>query len=472
MKDTIKTFFLFLFVSLMIMPAGCDSPESTVSDDGCCLDGLGERRAVGFRWSVYGARRTPNTKEFWYNAAEQFNSYFDYTCPEFIWIVGNLRGGGCNLGFPADTDHELIFTADTDLYEETFRLFSEMGVRVWLSFEPGHAPVDELLHLILQQYSHHSCIVGIGIDVEWNDCSEGSKGTPVSDEDALRWIGIAKEYNPDYQFMFRHWLVDVMPPTVREDMMFVSNSQMFPDFGTQVREFQRWGEAFSPAPIGFQIGYPRDREWWGEYDNPPQFMGDSLFAAIPNLNGLYWVDFSTELVFDDIDTEKTTANLLATASEWRVGADRVGSRFETGERLINCGVAEVTFHQAAIADRGFPFVELICALNDNIANYSGGSITYKCDSDLLIKLSQSDFGPAGNSTYSHYQLLVPASDEWNTVHFNFGEFGQPDWATDESRAIPLITENVDAVYLVPALDYQQEESATLKVKDLRLTAGN
>ena len=459
---------VFLLLSVLIILTGCQVSDQDQISEECCLTNLDGRKGVGFRFSVYGARRTPNTKEYWYNAAEQFNSYFPNTCPEFIWIVGNLRQGGCFLGFPAETDNDLIQSAETDLYEETFRLFSDMGVRVWLSFEPGHAPVDELLHLILQQYSHHSAIVGIGIDVEWNDCSEGSKGTPVSDEDALRWIEIAKEYNPDYKFMFRHWLVEVMPPTVREDVMFVSNSQMFPNLSRMTREFVQWGEAFHPAPIGFQIGYPRDSEWWEEFDNPPKALGDSLFAAIPNLNGLYWVDFSTQSVFPDIDTEKTTGNLLATARGWSASTDRFGSGYTTGDRLISCGAATVTFNQAAITDRGTPYIELICSLNDNIVNYTGGSITYKCESDLLIKLSQSDFGPAGNKTYSHYQLRVPKSNEWTTIDFEFDEFSQPDWAPEVSRSIPIVKENVDAIYLVPDLDYTIEQSATLQVKDLRL----
>jgi hypothetical protein len=454
---------------------GYSGPATSISqpstEAGYCAQDDEDVKNVGFRFSVYGARRTPNTKEYWYNSAEKFNSYFTNTRPEFIWIVGNLRNKGCNLGFPAETDHPMIHSSETDLYDETFRLFSKMGVKVWLSFEPGHAPVDELLHLILKQYSHHSCIVGIGIDVEWNDCAEGSKGTPVSDEDALRWIAIAKQYNADYQFMFRHWLPSVMPPTVRENVKFVSNSQMFPSLTRLVREFQRWGEAFYPAPIGFQIGYPRDQEWWGEFDNPPKTIADSLFAAIPNLNSLYWVDFSTQSVFPPLDPEDHTGNLLAMARGWSASTDRFGSSYTTGESLIENGIASATFNQTSISDRGTPWVEMICRLNGNIGNYSRGSITYKCGTDLLIKLSQSDFGPDGNKTYSHYQLRVPASSDWTTIDFDLNDFAQPEWAPEISRTIPLKKENIDAIYLVPDLDYQKEESTTLQVRDMRLSAG-
>lgn len=463
-----KLSILVLAAILFLMPVYGQSETKESDDEKCCVTDLNNRRGVGFRYSVYGARRTPNTKEYWYNAAETMNSYFNGTCPEFVWIVGNLRNKGCFLGFPVKTDNPLISSAETDQYEETFRLFSEMGVRVWLSFEAGHAGVDELLHLILKQYSHHSCIVGIGIDVEWNDCAEGSKGTPVTDEDALRWIGIAKQYNQKYKFMFRHWRVDVMPPTVRDDVMFVSNSQMFPNLGRMVSEFKKWGEAFHPAPIGFQIGYPKDQEWWGKFENPPKEMGDSLFAAIPNLNSLYWVDFSTQAVFPPLEPEKTTGNLLATAKEWSAAADPFGSEYATGESLIECGSAKVSFTQTALKDNRNPWVELICKLDGTLENYAGGYITYKCESDLLIKLSQSDFGAAGNSTYAHYQFLIPKSSEWLTVHFDFSKFTQPSWAPEASRKIPLRKENIDAIYLVPAMNTASEASATLEVKDLRL----
>ena len=462
MKLILMYFSVLLFV---LFPAEGQSQNITSSQ---INNELQSEVGVGFRYSIYGARRTPNTKEYWYNAAEQMNSYFENGRPEFIWIVGNLRSQGCNLGFPAESDHPLIFSGETDLYEETFALFSKMGVRVWLSFEPGHAPVDELLHLILKQYSHHECIVGIGIDVEWNDCTEGSKGTPVTDEQALRWIDIAQQYNPDYQFMFRHWLAEVMPPNVRENVKFVSNSQMFPSLTRMVNEFKRWGDTFYPAPIGFQFGYPNDKEWWGKYENAPKTIADSLFAAIPNLNGLYWVDFSTHEVFPEIDPAESTGNLLAHASEWSASTDRLGSSVKIGDKLIRNGVAEAHFDLTKRTGDGYPFVEMICKLEQNIAPYSGGSITYRCDSDLLIKLSQADFGAGGNDTYAHYQLLLPKSSEWNTVHFTFDSFVQPAWTPEQSAQIGLVKKNVDAIYLVPNLDYDIGESATLSVKDLRL----
>jgi hypothetical protein len=62
-----------------------------------------------------------------------------------------------------------------------------------------------------------------------------------------------------------------------------------------VAEFQAWGEAFTPAPVGFQFGYLADKNWWQEHADPPGDIGQAILESIPNTEGLYWVDFT---IFD------------------------------------------------------------------------------------------------------------------------------------------------------------------------------
>jgi hypothetical protein len=54
----------------------------------------------------------------------------------------------------------------------------------------------------------------------------------------------------------------------------------------------RGGQAFAPAPVGFQYGYASDRKWWKPLANPPKTIGDALLARIPNTSNLIWVDFT------------------------------------------------------------------------------------------------------------------------------------------------------------------------------------
>lgn len=55
-----------------------------------------------------------------------------------------------------------------------------------------------------------------------------------------------------------------MPPTYRDGLVFIDDSQGFESLEQLVSEFQEWGEAFYPFPVGFQCGYPRDKSCGGD----------------------------------------------------------------------------------------------------------------------------------------------------------------------------------------------------------------
>ena len=89
----------------------------------------------------------------------------------------------------------------------------------------------------------------------------------------------------------------MLPPTLREGLLFVDDSQTFDSLDKMVAEFAEWGKYFSPAPVGFQFGYPADRVWWGKFADPPKTIGEAILSAVPNTTGLYWVDFTALDVF-------------------------------------------------------------------------------------------------------------------------------------------------------------------------------
>jgi hypothetical protein len=64
-----------------------------------------------------------------------------------------------------------------------------------------------------------------------------------------------------------------------------------------LNEFAAWGEAFAPAAVGFQYGYPADKAWWQDLPDPPKDMGQALLDKVPNTQGLFWVDFTVLDVF-------------------------------------------------------------------------------------------------------------------------------------------------------------------------------
>lgn len=252
--------------------------------------------AAGFRFSIYGPDYDPGPA-YWRSVGDRMAERFPGAVPATIWIAGRLRGRGCELSFPGTSDDPLIQFASTDLHEETLDLFDRAGMKVWLQVEPGFASVEKLIHLMLERYGHHPSVIGVGVDVEWHRSLDPDQGEAVSDELARSWLAAARSHDRRYRFFLKHWLVEKMPPTLREGLLFVDDSQIFPSIEAMVDEFARWGRSFAPHPVAYQYGYPSDRKWWKSLPDPAREIGSRLVARVPNLEGLYWVDFTVLEVF-------------------------------------------------------------------------------------------------------------------------------------------------------------------------------
>ncbi|HVR43070.1 MAG TPA: GDSL-type esterase/lipase family protein [Thermoanaerobaculia bacterium] len=275
---------LLLFAALLA--AGCSSLLSPPAA------GVG----AGFRWSAYGPEWDPGP-EYWGLVGLEMARRFPGAVPETIWIVGKLNGRGTLLNFPVDARDPLISGSPTDANEATLSLFDRLGFRVWLQVEPGHASVEELIDLVMSRYGHHPSVVGFGVDVEWFRSTERPEGEPVGDAQARAWRQAVQKHAPHYRLFLKHWETGKMPPTEREGLLFVDDSQILPGLEAMVAEFARWGETFWPAPVAFQYGYESDRPWWSRFDDPPGEIGRAILRAVPNARGLYWVDFTAIELF-------------------------------------------------------------------------------------------------------------------------------------------------------------------------------
>jgi hypothetical protein len=251
---------------------------------------------AGFRYSAYGPDWDPGP-DYWVGVGEEMAARFDGAVPETVWIVGRLQGDGTLLNFPVDGDHGLIRGSETDANEAVLDLFDAHGFRVWLQVEPGHAPVEELIHLVMNRYGRHPSVVGFGVDVEWYESTARPEGTPVSDETAAAWVAAVRSHGAGYRLFLKHWEAGWMPPTVRDGLVFIDDSQILPSLEAMVDEFAEWGRAFAPAPVAFQFGYPSDRPWWRQLSDPPGDIGRAILERVPNTAGLYWVDFTVLDVF-------------------------------------------------------------------------------------------------------------------------------------------------------------------------------
>jgi len=290
------TLCLLGVTGLLFVACAAEPTEVELNEPQAKKEAVEQTLGAGFRFSTYGPDYDPGPS-YWASVGQQMAARFDGAAPESIWIVGRLRGKGSLLNFPAQTDELLIQVSQEDGNEEVLTLFDSIGLRVWLQVEPGNAPVDELIHLMLDRYGHHPCVIGVGVDVEWYRSTDKPEGQAVTDEEASAWLEAARSHDPEYRLFLKHWEIEKMPPSMRDGLFFVDDSQIFPSLDAMVEEFVEWGQAFAPAPVGFQIGYSSDEPWWSQLDDPPAGIGRRILASVPNTEGLYWVDFTVLDVF-------------------------------------------------------------------------------------------------------------------------------------------------------------------------------
>ena len=82
-----------------------------------------------------------------------------------------------------------------------------------------------------------------------------------------------------------------MPPTYRDGMIFVDDSQGFDTLTSVKNEFKEWAEKFADNPVFFQIGYEADEHLWVK--NPIDFA-KTIIDETTKYNkhvGILWVDF-------------------------------------------------------------------------------------------------------------------------------------------------------------------------------------
>lgn len=268
---------------------------------------------AGLRASPYGPRRPFPDVAYWMRSAKSMAEKFPGSAPSLIWIVSTMerdrsRPSGqsftsrTRLTFPppengAGNFENMVF-AEEDVNEPYLEAFDRAGCKVWLQVEPAMADVPALINLVMDRYGRHPCVIGFGVDVEWHRWSEqDNEGVAVADEQARAWSELLRGRNPGYLLFLKHWEQSKLPPTYRQGVVFVDDSQIFGSLEEMRLEFARWARWFHPAPVAFQFGYPSDRPWWKKLSDPPADIGRALLEAAANISDLYWVDFTVREIW-------------------------------------------------------------------------------------------------------------------------------------------------------------------------------
>lgn len=298
-RKEMKLKVLVLLVILLCAYTGCVRKSSPDEPEPQPL----QMSRSGLRVSSYGVADPFPGTDYWINTSQSMASRFQPAAPTLIWIVGTMQwsrrgnsAGRTILNFPppdsTSSYPNIVFSAE-DENREYLEAFDQNGVQVWLQVEPANADITTLIQLVLDRYAVHPCVVGFGIDVEWYKWnSNNQEGMGVTDTEAQTWSELVRTYNPNYLLFLKHWLTSKMPPTYRQGILFLDDSQEFRSLNRMVNEFEVWGEAFAPAVVGFQYGYSADQVWWGNLADPPADIGQEILSRVPNTTDLYWVDFT------------------------------------------------------------------------------------------------------------------------------------------------------------------------------------
>jgi len=286
---------LFAFSNPSSVQAGKPQPPTPTPPPGPMPT---EIRA-GLRSSDYGISPWPSPT-WWVESidsmANRFNSVTQATGSSILVVVeiDGMSGPGCWAHFPqpATGTYPGVRFDTVDEFAPILSAFDDAGIKAWVQVESSGCDMEMLIDLVLNNYGSHPSVIGFGVDDEWYLNKQYQVGKPIEDTEAAAWVAQVRGFNPDYQVFLKHWLIDQMPPTARDGLVFINDSQGFRSLSAMVTDFAEWGAAFASAKVGFQYGYPRDKKWWSRLGDPPGDIGKAIMARTPNTSDLYWVDFS------------------------------------------------------------------------------------------------------------------------------------------------------------------------------------
>ena len=97
---------------------------------------------------------------------------------------------------------------------------------------------------------------------------------------------------PSQLVFLKHWLIEKMPPTAREGLVFIDDSQGHGSLSAMVDEFSAWGRPSRRRRSASSTATSRTTPGGRTCQDPPRDIGNALLQAIPNTRDLVWVDFT------------------------------------------------------------------------------------------------------------------------------------------------------------------------------------
>lgn len=295
-----KRFFLFLLALIsLFLVISCEEVDLPGGGED---DGDINVKWSGVRVSTYGMNSSfgefPGVSKMC-GFAKKMSDNYEGSKGTYILIVGTMSGeDSCQLRFPVSGEYDYIRGSKNDFYEEYLNAFDKYGYSVWLQVEPGYADLETLVKLVMDQYGHHSCVKGFGIDVEWHKpVANSDRGTRLTDAQARKVLAAVRKYNSEYTLFVKHWMKSYLPSKM-EGLIYINDSQQFDSLEDYVETFSDWAKNYAPYPVMFQIGYNADRWIWSKLKDPAKDLGNEILKGCKYGNdvGIIWVDFTLDEV--------------------------------------------------------------------------------------------------------------------------------------------------------------------------------
>lgn len=156
-------------------------------------------------------------------------------------------------------------------------------------------------------------------------------------------------------------------------------------------------------------------------------------------------------------------------NDWRYATDPHGSKASIKKALLHEEQVWIAFNRVPRVDaKNNSWVELIYDLvNKTLAGQSSIMLEYKSSTDLVVKLSQQDYGGEGDKSYAHYQYTLPAQTHWQTRCINLNDFSRPSWTPASSVDKGIIKDHVSAVYFVPDLKDERGGDGVIQIRGIK-----
>ncbi len=170
----------------------------------------------------------------------------------------------------------------------------------------------------------------------------------LTDTEVNSWATKVQTYNPSYGLMLKHWDTRYLSNARPSNVMFVTDTQQLGSLSSATSEYVAWVDHYSPAQVGFQIGYLDDLAWWGSLADPASSIINPIIIARPNVNigGVYWVDFSALKIFPT-SVDSTTQNITISDITRTEGNSGTKSFSFTITRSTNTASASVQYSTAS-----------------------------------------------------------------------------------------------------------------------------